>query len=372
MLSRKILVFSFLLLFTAPLAFGQSEALKSVVNSLAFYRQKGELRYLSSAKKSVDSLIVTKSDSSNLEKNIYKAIVYSSIAFVDSTNQLNNPPDFVAKTTKLVDALGEKKKIYKYPTELDFCKRCLSNVYIRLGFISIRSMEFATAVDNFKKAQSYTPTFAPLNAYIAYANSKNGNLQEAVKYYNTLLTADSTRTEYVLATANIYKTMGDTAKALNVLQKGRRFLPTEKSLLLEEANIYSNRGDYRALEPMLVKLLDENQANADVAFVAANCYDHLKQYDRAESLYLRAIELNNSAYDPVLNLGLLYLKQSTVRNNHDDVQKNLERAALWLQKAYEMSPKNVIPLQLLQQVYAKTGNELQLQKINDKLQQLNN
>ncbi|WP_158828422.1 tetratricopeptide repeat protein [Mucilaginibacter lacusdianchii] len=371
MISRKIILSVLTVLFTTPLAFCQSEALKVVVNNLAFYRQKAEIKYLTSAKKSVDSLIRTKSDSSNLEKNVYKAIVYASIAYVDSTNQQNRPADFVDKTSELLNTLSERKKIYKYQTEIDFAKRCLANVFIRQGFESLHRLNYNDAVENFKKAQAYTPKFSPINAYIAYAESKNGNLQEAVKHYNTLLTADSTRLEYVMATANIYKTMGDTAKALDVLQKGRRFLPAEKSLLLEEANIYSNREDYKALEPLLPRLLDENPNNAEVSFVAANCYDRLKKYDRAESLYLRSIDLNNANYEPVFNLGLLYLKLSTKKSNPSEVSQYLSRAAVWLQRAYEMSPKSVITLQLLQQIYAKTGNESQLQKINTKLQQLN-
>jgi hypothetical protein len=122
LLSRKIIILVLLGLFTAPLAFGQTEALKVVVNNLAYYRQKGELKYLTNAKKSVDSLIKTRKDSSNLDKNIYKAIVYSSIAYIDSTNKLGNPPDFFDKTVNLVDRLSKNKKIYRYQTELDFSK----------------------------------------------------------------------------------------------------------------------------------------------------------------------------------------------------------------------------------------------------------
>ncbi|WP_345951936.1 MULTISPECIES: tetratricopeptide repeat protein [unclassified Mucilaginibacter] len=372
LLSRKIIVLVLLGLFTAPLAFGQSEALKVVVNNLAYYRQRGELKYLSNAKKSVDSLIKTRSDSSNLGKNIYKAIVYSSIAYIDSTNRLNQPADFSNKTVELVDRLSHHKRIYKYQTELDFSKRCLANVLIRNGFEQCRHLDFTNAVESFKKAQQYSPKFGQINAYIAYANTRAGRLEEAVKFYNTLLTADSAKTEYVIAASNIYKTMGDTAKALETLQKGRRFLPGDKSLVLEEANIFNNKKDYRSLEPLLKDLLDAYGNDAEVYFIAANCYDRLEKYDRAESLYLRAIELNSAAYDPVLNLGLLYLKLSAAKRNKDEADKNLSRSALWLQKAYEMSPKNVNTLKLLQLIYAKSGNDTQLNNINSKLQQLTN
>ncbi|MVN91339.1 tetratricopeptide repeat protein [Mucilaginibacter aquatilis] len=370
-LSRKIILLVLSALFTAPQAFAQGEALKVVVNNLAYYRQKGEIKYLTNAKKSVDSLIKTRSDSSNLDKNIYKAIVYSSIAYIDSNNKLGNPPDFFDKTVLLVNRLGEHRKIYKYQTELDFAKRCLANVYIRNGFSNIKSLNFEDAVNSFKNAQIYSPRFGQINAYIAYANTKAGHLPEAAKYYSTLLTPDSVKTEYVIAASGIYKTMGDTAKALDVLERGRRLLPNEKSLLLEQAGIYNSQKNYRALEPLLQELLGAYGNNADVAFIAGSCYDYLEQYDRAESQYLRAIEINNAAYDPVFNLGLLYLKHAAGKKG-EEATKDLQRSAQWLQKAYEMSPKNVNTLKLLQLIYQKNGNDIQLSNINNKLQQLTN
>jgi len=368
----KIVLLFLLVLFIVPAAFGQTEALKTVVNNLAYYKQRAELKYLSNAKKSVDSLIRTKSDSSNLTKNVYKAIVYSSIAYIDSANQLNMPADFTTKTVTLVDALAERKKIYKFQTELDFSKRCLANVFVRGGFLALKKKEFDNAIAAFRKAQTYAPAYAQLNAYIAYANNKAGNYQDAVKYYSSLLTADSTKTEDVLTVFNLYKNMGDTVKALQILQKGRKALPADKLLLMTEASTFHNQQDYRSLEPLLGRLLDVDGKNFETVFVAANCYDRLKKYDKAESLYLHAIELNKTAYNPVFNLGLLYLKSSAKQKGRPQAEKSLQRAELWLHKAYEMAPKNVTNLKLLQLVYAKTGNETELYNINNQLQQLKN
>ncbi len=77
MTSRKVVLPLFILIFSATIAAGQTEVLKSVVNNLAFYKQKKDLKYLSNAKRSVDSLMKTHSDSINFEKNMYKAVVYS-------------------------------------------------------------------------------------------------------------------------------------------------------------------------------------------------------------------------------------------------------------------------------------------------------
>jgi tetratricopeptide (TPR) repeat protein len=371
MINRKVFFPVIVLLFTTSLAFCQTEVLKGVVNSLAFYKQQKNLVYLSKAKTTVDSLIKTKADSANLEKSVYKAVVYSSIVYIDSLNTLKQPADFSAQTTKLVDELLNKKKIYKYQSEMSFAKLCLANTYMRYGFRQMHISDFTNALQSFKKAQNYAPSFRPLNAYIAYANNKLGNIQEAAKYYGILLNSDTVKPEYISAAANTYKLVGDTAKALQILQKGRKLLPNDKSFLLDEANIYNNRKDYKALEPLLPQLLDDNTNNADIAFIAASCYDHLDQYDKAESLYLRTVELNSTFYDPVFNLGLLYFKASTLKKDNDQ-GNDLSRAAQWLEKANEISPNDVKCLHLLQLAYTRMGNEDQLNKVNNKLKQLTN
>jgi tetratricopeptide (TPR) repeat protein len=371
MQGRKIILTVLTGLFITTSAFCQTEVLKSVVNNLAFYKKKSDLKYLASAKKSVDSLVKTQADSLDLEKSVYRAVVNSSILYIDSLNKLNQPAPFFSQTTELVNKLSTNHKIYKFQVEIDYSKHCLANVYIRKAFVYMNNSDFINALQLFQNAQKYAPSFKPLNAYIAYSNNKLGNLHTAAKYYSLLITNDSTKTEYVEAASNIYKSMGDTVTALEILKKGRKLLPNDRSLLLDEANIYNNKKDYKSLSSLLGGLLDINANNADIAFVAANCYDHLNQYDKAESLYLRAIELNSSAFDPIFNLGLLYFKQSEIKHDKDDAA-NIARAVQWLEKANEISPNDTKCLHVLQLVYTQTGNQNQINKVNNKLKQLTN
>lgn len=371
MAGRKLTLLLLILFFAAPGAFAQSEALKNVVNNLAFYKQKKDLKYLSGAKKSVDSLIKTHADSIDLKKSVYKAIVYSSIVYIDSANKLKMPANFFGQVNKQVDQLSADKRIYRYQPEIDYCRRCIANVYLRQGFAFMRIYDYNNAIQVFQKAKKYAPDFKELSAYIAYANNRLGNLTDAAKYYADLLKTDSTKADVIEAASNTFKAIGDTDKALRVLKKGRSHLPDDKFLLLAEANIYNNRRDYRSLESLLPKLLDENPNSAEVALVAADCYDHLNSFDKAESLYLRSIELNTSAYEPVYNLGILYFRESIAKHGKDSGQE-LTRAGQWLEKANEISPNDIKCLQLLQMVYAKAGNQDQLDKTTDKLKLLTN
>ncbi|GAA4090093.1 hypothetical protein [Mucilaginibacter panaciglaebae] len=368
---RKIILSVLLVLFTTPLAFCQSELLKGVVNNLAYYKQRKELKFLTNAKKSIDSLLKIATDTSDLEKNVYRAVIYSAIVYVDSTNKSGQPENFFRQTVRQVDVLNTRKKIFKYQPEMDFARECLANVYIRKGFAYMRVSDYTNAGDMFIKAHRYVPAFKPLNAYIAYTNNKLGNVTTAEKYYDSVVKTDSTRIDYIEAASSVYKAVGDTAKALEMIKRGLKLNPNDKFLLLDEAQIYNNNKDYKSLAPLLPALLDYNINNPDIVFVAANCYDHLKQYDKAENLYLRVIDLNSAAFDPIFNLGLLYLKKSVLAKG-DEANKNLAYAQQWIEKANEISPNDTNCLEVLKMVYAKTGNTDQTEKINNKLKQLTN
>ncbi|HZX58309.1 MAG TPA: hypothetical protein VFE54_06275 [Mucilaginibacter sp.] len=372
MAGRKVILPLFIFVFATSATFGQTEVFKNVVNNLAFYKQKKDVKYLAGAKKSVDSLMKTHADSIDLAKNVYKAVVYSSIAYIDSTNKLKQPANFFdQQVCKLYNKLAANKRIYKYQPEMDFSRHCIANVYLREGFKFMHLSDYHNAIQSFQSAKKYAPEFKELNAYIAYADNRLGDVLDAAKYYTELLKTDSTRGQYIEAASNTYKSIGDTSKALQVLQKGRKHLPGDNFLLLDEANIYNNQKNYHALAPLLPQLLDQNTNSAEVAFIAANCYDHLNNFDKAESLYLRSVELNGSLYEPVYNLGILYFREGIAKHG-DDAKNDISRAGQWLEKASDMVPNDVKCLQLLQMVYTRTGDQAQIDKINSKLKLLTN
>ncbi len=371
MQNRKLIPVLLLLTFTTSLAFCQSEVFKPVVNNLARYKQKKDLKFLSAAKKSIDSLITTKADSADLTKSVYKVVVYTSIAYVDSNNTLKMPADFVPKTAQLIDKLNANKKSIRYADQLDYVNHCLANIYMRDGFRYLSISDFTNGKQAFLKAQRYAPKYKQINFYLAYCNNKLGNLQDAANYYSDAIGTDTSRAEYVENTANIYKSMGDTTRALALLQRGHNHFPSDRFLLLNLANIYNNQQNYIALSPLLSQLLENYPNNPDIAFVAANCYDHLNQYDKAEKLYLKAIDLNSSAYEPVLNLGLLYLKMGMVKSEKES-GAHINKAVTYLEKADEISPNELKGLKALQLAYSVTKNNSGLMNVNDKLKQLTN
>lgn len=370
-LLRK-LIFVLFGCFATSVVFGQSEVLKDVVNNLAYFNKQKDLKYLSEAKKAVDKSIQTRSDSANLTKNVYKTVVYASIAFQDSSNTLKQPANFQDQVYDLIAKVSKNQKKFKFDTEIAFAKRCLSNSYIRSAFKELANYNFAPALTFFQKAKTLTPAVPALNVYLAYTYEKLGKQREAVKYYDDLIKSGDNKLEYVQTAVNLYKTLGDTAQALTVIKKGRETYPKNKFLLFEEANIYNNKKDYVALRRLLNELVATEPNEEDIMFLAATCYDHLNEYDQAESFYLKAIEINGNNYDPIYNLGILYLKKADMAKGTNRFEENLSKSKQWLEKAHEITPNDVNGLRILKMLYAETGNNDQLDKVNNQLKQLTN
>ncbi|MGI4749845.1 MAG: tetratricopeptide repeat protein [Janthinobacterium lividum] len=369
-MARKLLLSILFLTASTSFAFSQAEELKDVFNNLAFYNQKHDFKYLGEAKKAIDKTIVTKSDSANLYKSIYKAVVYATILYADSLNTLKMPDNFLTTTNIYADTLFKRKKVFTYSSEITYIKRNLANVYIRRGFTDLQRNNYQSAISNFDKAKSIVPAAENLSIYLAYATNKIGELNKSAAYYDHLLEGDKAGAEVILTAQRIYKILGDTTKALKAIEKGRKFYPENKKLLYEEANIYNNKKDYEALRGLLNTLVKAAPEDYDINFLAAVCYDHLNQQVPAEKFYKKAIQLNQNSYDPIFNLGILYLKKELV--NPDTSVKKFNIAKMYLEKANELNPNDPQFLKTLKLLYDKTGNIEQSTKISTQLNQIIN
>jgi tetratricopeptide (TPR) repeat protein len=311
MIIRKLVLLVICICFTSSVALCQTEAMKDVINNIALYNKNNDLKYLADAKKSVDGSFKTRADSLDFSKNVYKAVVYSSIVYIDSLNKLNLPDTLFMQTDKLVNKLISNRKANRFEAEINYVKGCVANVYLRKAFMNYFRNNYRLAINNFTLAKSYVPAAKDIDGYLGNIYYKLGNYTAAVTYYDTLLRAKKPKIEYIQSAVNIYNALGDTAKALQTVQNGLQVYPHDGYLLFEEANIYNNKKTYSLLKPLLDELQSIAPDDANIIFMAANCYDHLNDLDRAELLYQKAVEFNSTDYNPIFNLGVLYLKKAT-------------------------------------------------------------
>lgn len=369
---RKVVLLITCICFISFIASAQSEAMKDVINNLALYHKKNELKYLGDSKKSVDATFKTHADSTDMGKLVYKAMVYSTVLNIDSLNKLALPDTMLLQTTKLINRLLVLRKIYRYNLEMNYARGCLANVYQRKAFDYYAKNNYRLAITNFNITKKYVPAAKEVNVYLANIYYKLGNYNTAAIYYDTVLEFKKPRLEHIQSAANVYRILGDTSRSLQIIQRGLDAYPDDKYLLFEEANIYNNQKNYPLLKPLLNTLITTAPDDANVIFMAANCYDHLNDLDRAEHLYQKVIELNNTDYDPIFNLGLLYLKKALHEKKPQEYQASISQSKNWLEKASEMAPNSEVCLKALQMLYLQSGDDGQLKKVNNKLKQLTN
>jgi tetratricopeptide (TPR) repeat protein len=370
---RKVVLLITAICFTSFVAFCQTEAMKDVANNLALYNKNNDYKYLTEAKKAIDGSFKTHADSVNLERNVYKAVVYSTILYKDSLNTLKLPDTLLKQTTGLVNKLSENRKIYRFPVEINYVRSCLSNVYLRKAFDFYNKNNFRLAIANFEIAKGYVPGTKEIDTYLAGIYYKLGNYKTAVTYYDALLAEPKPKIEHIQTATTLYNALGDTVKALQAIQKGLSVYGHDKYLLFEEANIYNNKKDYSVLSTLLEELLYLAPNDLNVLFMAGNCYDHLNRFSDAERVYKKALEMSSTDYSPTFNLGLLYLKQAALSKKRDNTYwANIDRSRNMLEKASEMNPNSEECLKSLQMLYLQTGNEIQLKKVQNKLKQLTN
>src|SRR5690606_882751 len=102
---------------------------KESSNSFARYTIKGDIKELENAKKFIDAAYKTKRDSSSRKNNAVRAVVYSSLAYAESTRKIKGHRDHIDARK---DALTRpsQKDYHNYEHELNNVNQNLLAAYI--------------------------------------------------------------------------------------------------------------------------------------------------------------------------------------------------------------------------------------------------
>jgi hypothetical protein len=194
----------------------------------------------------------------------------------------------------------------------------------------------------------------------------------------------------------------DTARAMEVLQKGRAMFPSDGPLLNQETNLYlaTNRQQEALRNLKLAQERDPN--NALYYFVMGNIYDNManpkdkatgkelekpanfeETFKNAETNYLKAIELNPSnqeyLYNSNYNLGAMYnnyggyiaakstkdLKQQ--KENEAKAQVYYQKSIPYLEKALALRRDDRPTMVALRKLYLLTRNDAKAKDMSDRL-----
>lgn len=359
-----------LVLFVSLSASAQKAAVQTAINYLRY-------EDLDKAKEAIDGAVVTESTMGMSKAWYYRARIYHAI--FETTN---------AKFDALKPgSLLEAKKSYEKTMELDTKNEYKDDIMQRMEILASQSLN--TGVENFRNSK-FDEALKMFQSS-AEINKKYFNRVDTLAIYNAGLTADklgdatTAINNFKLLTdanyggaklyslmVNMYLDQKDTANALLTINQGRQKFPDDGTLITQGLNIYLSSGRDKEAYTQNEEAIKNDPNNAVLQYIKGNLADKLGKKEEAVAAYKKCLELKPDYFDAAYNLGAMYFNEGAEMANkansipaskvaeYDAAKKKFEakfkEALPFLEKAYQLNPKDSGTLQSLKQLYTRLGD----------------
>jgi tetratricopeptide (TPR) repeat protein len=380
---------------SAAVSFGQNAKVVSAYNYLENYKRdrQGEPEALGKAKESIEPATTDESTMGKPKTWYYRGNIYFEIGQSKNPSHAGLSPDpyydaaFSYQKCLLLDPKYEFANIAKM--QLRFCSAQVLNK----GVADFSAKDFAGALVQFEKCIKLAEdgkTFDTLAVRNALLASKNGkNYDKAIFYINKLSAAGIGGAQNYLDLSRIYAEKGDTTTAIKTLQEGRTKYPADVNLIIDELNYYLIKNDNVGAEKNLRDAIAADPKNPTLYFAAGTVYSNLKNYDKAEENFKKAIELKADYGDALFNLGVVYVNRGNEfldKSNgfvdkrmfkEADVEKDkgmaqYKLAIEMIEKARLSNPKEPIYIKALKDLYGKVEDTPKYEEMKKLLDDMKN
>ncbi|MEI6889178.1 MAG: tetratricopeptide repeat protein [Bacteroidota bacterium] len=388
----KRIVVLVLMVITVTLAFGQ----KAVRQTASNYLKEGKL---DKALESINLCIQDPSMAQDPKAWFIRGNIYSEIANTKDENFKSLDPDPLTK------ALESYKKATLFDEKKEYTEDIFQKVNWQRNKYFNEAVEFYGKKD-FKSAMlSFDHGFAALAAinipdtlslfYAATCASLANDRTQAKAYLIDLLKFKAKSVVIYSSLSELYRQEKDSGAALGVIREGQKMYPGNMPLFLAETNIYLTFNNTTKALANLRLASQKDSANPTIYYALGTIYNKLvddttktpemrdQMFNLAVEAYKKAIQLKPDYFDPVFNLGALYVNKAVI---YDDRAKNLpldaeaefktqkaeadkylEAAIPYLEKATEMQPTDVSTLSSLKQIYIRQQKLDKVKAVNEKI-----
>lgn len=341
---------------------------KESSNSFARYTKSGEIKELENAKKFIDAAYKTKRDSSNSKNNILRAMVYSSLAYADSTRKIKMDKDPIEISLNAVKLL-KQRDLSNYPNEINYVNQNLVAAYIYKANKHIEKKEYEQAYNSFLEVERLGSQSIDVLRNLAYLSAEAGKTQEAIAYYKKLIELTDVDAVTYISLAKLYKSTDNTHEYLNTLKTAREKFPQDKAILFLLVEAYAENKAYAAVTPIIAEALKHEPENIELSYLAGYANENVGNIPEAKKYYEKVLELDDNNYDANLALGLIHLNDFLKNNSNLEAQYSAQD---YLLKANGIKPYAVNALKGLALFYETADDQEQLDRVNTLLNQLSN
>lgn len=364
---RLTLIVSGMLLLGSVYTFAQSNY-KESSNNFARYTKSGDLKHLENAKKFIDETYKNRRDSNSSRVNVLRALIYSSIAYADSTRSIKTPSDPIDITYESIDKV-RKREWENYPAQSNYIRQNLAASHIYQAEKALEKQDYASAYDSYIKVTDLKLPNYDVTYNLALLATQTAQYDAAITYYEALLKREEVPVEYYLELAEVHRKNGNKQAVLNTLQDARLQFPDNQPILLNLIQLFAQNNEHKAIAPIIDEAVARAPENIDLNYLAGYSNETVGNIDIAKKYYGRVLQLDPNNYEANLALGLIFL--NGFLQDSDDVEAQYQAQNLLL-KANEIRPYDVNALKSLSLYYERSGDLAQLDRVKLLLNQLSN
>ncbi len=354
------------------------QAQKNKRTSAYMYNKNGEFK---KAKEVIDEAVLHEKTMHDAKTWMYRGEIYFNIQ--DNGLTILAPDAVDVSYASLMKAKEYDEK-GTYTEEINMYLSSLSVAFFNKALIEFQAEDYGAAITdfeiNFGIAES-TGRFDSITAFnIGMAGVYGENPEKAAEYLSLCLENDYKDPRVYKYYSKSVKQLGDTTRALQIVEDGRLSFPDDLSLMLELAQIYLETGQNDKLREALLSAIDADKENPNLYLILGQTYDNDGEYVKALEYYKKTIELGGENANVYYNIGAIYsnegkahldeakdLPLNEVKKYEELVEKGnvkLEQAMPYFENALELDPNDKYSVLALKNIY------IQL-KMNDKLKELN-
>ncbi len=250
---------------------------------------------------------------------------------------------------------------------------------------AMMAFENVLKVNNLEMFQKENPTVDTAiiyNTALAAYNAKNW--EKASKYLEESIEYNYGGGDAVLLLHQVYGTMQDSTKMAENLQTGFEKYPEDDRLLTQLINYYLETKQNDEAKAYLNQAIENDPDNPTYYYARGVLADQAKNYDEAIEDYKNALELDETYFDALYNLGVIYynkaIEQMNVANDETDHAKfkaekekadSLFKTSLpFMERAHESKPEDVSVLESLKGLYYRFEMNDKYDEVDAKIKQL--
>lgn len=370
------------------LAYAQPDA----VTDAFLFNKDGEL---DKAKEAIDRAAVHEKTKEKPKTWYFRGMIYENLLTTQNPKFKGAFPDAAKNAYESYSkAMSYSKKGDEYFDQSASRLENLWGAFLNDGVKKYEAKDFQGSMASYELAQTIKPQDTTAYVYALYSALQADNLEKTEGYTRQLFKMGRKSTEMYISLSRQARKLEKKEKALEFIQEGRKEYPSDKSMALEELDLYFQLGRGNEAKAKLEDAVKMDSTNASLYSILGNMYDQeaanekLPAKDRdaarekALKSYTRAIKLDPENLESNFNMGVYYFNrgadmikkinaldintyQKKGKAMEAEAQNEFKKALPYFEACYKKNPSDEGVKKSLKNTYDRLGRSADAEKIGN-------